>query len=84
MINIENKIDNPSKNIESKLSKLSQELPSIQEERLIDFCSKSPEKQDLDKICTVLNKEYESLLWEQWFNFKQAFSKIKSPVWKIS
>lgn len=83
MNNIDNKIDNNNMlSVNWKLDKLEAELPSTNEHRLIDFCLNSPDLNDLENICSVLNNEFSSLLKD--IDFNKAISKLERPIWKIS
>lgn len=77
MTNIETKENLP--NIEGKLNKLSNNLVSVNEERLVDICKYIPEK-ELNNQCLNLNGIFTQELWKKWVDFNLALKKLKSPI----
>lgn len=80
MNNIEN-LNKPTINLETRLKNLEINLPSVYEERLVDLCSKNPDYNDLNNVCSNLNFVLEQELWKKWVNFKQAILSLENPIW---
>ncbi len=78
MNNIE-KNDNLQPNIDWKLNNLSENLNSVNEERLIDICKNIP-NEELNKECKNLNNIFTQELEKKGFNFKWAITKLEKPI----
>lgn len=78
MNNIE-KNDKIKPNIEWKLNSLSENLNSVNEERLIDICKNIP-TEELDKECKNLNNIFTQELEKKGLNFKWAIIKLEKPI----
>lgn len=66
-------------NIEGKLNKLSDNLNSVNEERLVDICKNTPEK-DLNLQCKSLNNIFSEELSNKWIDFNIALNNLKNPI----
>lgn len=71
-------------NLNNKLAELVEKLPSVYEERLADLCSKNPDKEDLNNVCSSLNLVLDQELWKIGFDFKKLIWKVEKPIWEIS
>ncbi len=78
MANIEKNEQLPL-NIEGKLNKLSDNLTSVNEERLVDICKNIPEN-DLNNQCKNLNKIFWEELKNKWIDFTVVLNKLERPI----
>ena len=78
MANIEKNEQLPL-NIEGKLNKLSDNLTSVNEERLVDICKNIPEN-DLNNQCKNLNKIFWEGLKNKWIDFIVVLNKLERPI----
>ena len=78
MTNIE-KNDQLPLNIEGKLNKLSDNLTSVNEERLVDICKNIPEN-DLNNQCKNLNKIFWEEFKNKWIDFSSVLIKLEKPL----
>ena len=78
MANIEKNEQLPL-NIEGKLNKLSDNLTSVNEERLVDICKNIPEN-DLNNLCKNLNKIFWEELKNKWIDFTVVLNKLERPI----
>ena len=66
-------------NIEGKLNKLSDNLTSVNEERLVDIC-KNISENDLNIQCKNLNKIFWEEFKNKWIDFSSVLSKLEKPL----
>ena len=78
MANIEKNEQLPL-NIEGKLNKLSDNLTSVNEKRLVDICKNIPEN-DLNNQCKNLNKIFWEELKNKWIDFTVVLNKLERPI----